>query len=146
MIFSKATEYAIRALAYMARQPAEKLCALQDIAHHEGIPPDFLRKVLNELRRRRLLCSVKGIHGGYRLARSPKTVSLWEVFQLLEPHSPLDACVLGVGECGQGGSCCPLHYDWLKIRSELIHMLKSKTIHQIAANVSTRGVEGEELC
>jgi hypothetical protein len=46
MIFSKATGYGIRALAYLASHSETGLCGLQEIAEHEHIPPVYLRKVL----------------------------------------------------------------------------------------------------
>jgi Rrf2 family protein len=130
MIISKATGYGIRALAYLASQPRDRLCGLDEIATHEHIPPVFLRKVLGELRRHRLLKSVKGIHGGYGLAREPGSISLWEVVHTLDPEPDCDACVLGLGLCSQENACS-LHSDWQKIREAWIILLKSKTISEI---------------
>ncbi|MFY9610200.1 MAG: Rrf2 family transcriptional regulator [Blastocatellia bacterium] len=141
MIFSKATGYGIRALAYLARNPDRGLCGLQEIAEHERIPPVYLRKVLGELRRHRLLYSVKGIHGGYRLARPPQTITLWEVFRVLEPDPYVDACILGCGQCDPESSCA-LHEDWQKVRKDLVGLLQTKTISEVAASVSTRKQTG----
>ncbi|HMX29573.1 MAG TPA: Rrf2 family transcriptional regulator [Blastocatellia bacterium] len=69
MIFSKATGYGIRALAYLAKHAGENPCGLREIAEAEQIPPLYLSKVLGDLRRQRLVRSTKGIHGGYVLAR-----------------------------------------------------------------------------
>ena len=134
MIFSKATGYGIRALAYLAGHTESGLCGLQEIAKHEQIPAVYLRKVLGELRRHRLLRSVKGIHGGYELARPAGTITLWEVFQVLEPDPYLDACVLGRGQCDPESSCA-LHEDWQGVRDDLVRMLQSKTISGLAASV-----------
>lgn len=141
MIFSKATGYGIRALAYLARHPDSGLCGLQEIAEHEHIPPVYLRKVLGELRRHRLLRSVKGIHGGYELARPAETITLWAVFQVLEPDPYLDACILGRGQCDPQSSCA-LHEDWQNVRSGLVGMMQTKTISEVAASVSTHEQAG----
>lgn len=135
MIFSKATGYGIRALAYLARHPDTGLCGLQEIADHEHIPPVYLRKLLGELRRHRLLNSVKGIHGGYELARSPENITLWEVFRVLEPDPYLDACILGRGQCNHEKSCS-LHDDWQKVKNELVQLMQTKTISEIAASMA----------
>ncbi|HSE97450.1 MAG TPA: Rrf2 family transcriptional regulator [Blastocatellia bacterium] len=132
MFFSKATGYGIRALAYLARQTEPGLCGLQEIAEHEKIPPVYLRKVLGELRRHRLLRSAKGIHGGYELARLPQTITLWEVFRVLEPDPYLDMCIMGRGQCN-GESSCALHEDWQKVREEFVGLLSRKTISEVAA-------------
>lgn len=141
MIFSKATGYGIRALAYLAKHPESGLCGLQEIAEHEHIPPVYLRKVLGELRRHRLLRSVKGIHGGYELARPPQTITLWEVFRVLEPDPYLDACILGCGQCDPESSCA-LHEDWQEVRKDLVSLLETKTISEVAASVSTHNQAG----
>lgn len=131
MILSKATGYGIRALAYLANRPKDRLCGLQEIAAHEKLPPVFLRKVLGELRRHRLLRSVKGIHGGYELARPAEEITLWEVFRLLEPDPDLDLCILKHGTCRPDFEC-PLHDDWQKILQDLLGLLQGKTIAQVA--------------
>jgi len=135
MMFSKTTSYGIRALAYIARQPEHRLCGLQEIAAHEDIPPAYLRKVLGELRRHRLLRSVKGIHGGYELGRAPETITLWDVFKVLEPDPYMDMCILGNTVCAPESSCA-FHEDWQRVRKELVLLLQTRTISEAAVSVS----------
>ena len=135
MIFSKATGYGIRALAYMASQPEHGLFGLQEIAEHEDIPAAYLRKVLGELRRHRLLRSTKGIHGGYELGRAPEAITLWEVFSLLEADPYLDVCILGNKVCSPESSCA-FHEDWQRVRKELVALLQNRTIAEAAAQIS----------
>ena len=134
-MFSKATGYGVRALAYIASQPEHRLCGLQEIAEHENIPPAYLRKVLGELRRHRLLKSVKGIHGGYELGRSPAEITLWEVFRVLEPDPFMDMCILGDKVCGPEHSCA-FHEDWQRVREGLVSLLETRTISEAAAEIS----------
>jgi Rrf2 family protein len=132
MVFSKTTGYGIRALAYLASQPKDSPRGLHEIAQHERIPPVYLRKVLGELRRHRLLRSLKGIRGGYELARPAGDITLLDVFRVLEPDPYLDTCILGHGPCN-AESACPLHEDWLQVRTEMVRLLENKTIAEIAA-------------
>ena len=119
----------------MASQPEHGLFGLQEIAEHEDIPPAYLRKVLGELRRHRFLRSVKGIHGGYELGRAPETITLWEVFSLLEPDPYMDMCILGNKICSPESSCA-FHDDWQKVRKELVALLQNRTIAEAAAQIS----------
>lgn len=135
MIFSKATGYGIRALAYMASQPEHGLFGLQEIAEHEEIPPAYLRKVLGELRRHRFLRSAKGIHGGYELGRPPEAITLWEVFSLLEADPYMDMCILGNKVCSPESSCA-FHDDWQRVRKDLVTLLQTRTIAEAAAAIS----------
>src|SRR5262252_7346548 len=134
MILSKATSYGIRALAYIASQTEPRLLGLQEIASHEDIPPAYLRKILGELRRHRLLRSVKGIHGGYELGRPAEEITLWEVFRVLEPDPYMDTCILGNKVCSPEAACA-FHDDWQKLRKELIAMLETRTISEAAAEI-----------
>ncbi len=137
MILSKTTGYGVMALAYLAGKDASIVCGLQEIAETECIPPIYLRKILGELRRHRLLRSIKGIHGGYSLARPPGTITVWEVNQILAPDPYLDDCLLGFGLCKEGDQCV-LHEQWQKIRRSYVDLLQTTTIGQIAEAVQRR--------
>lgn len=130
MILGKGTGYGIRAMAYIARQNG-RLCSLQEIALTERIPPVFLRKVLGELRRRRMLYSVKGLHGGYGFSRQPESVSLWDVIRVLDPDPELDTCVLG---CDGDAPPCGLHEDWQRLRGEIVALLHETMISDLAGS------------
>lgn len=129
MIFSKATIYGIRALARLAAQPVGSCCGLREIAAAEHLPPDYLRKVLGELRRHHLIRTTRGIHGGYALAGNPNHTTLWDVYQLFEPE--LESCLLGHERC-EAQSDCPLYEDWQQVRGKLMALLQNKTISQLA--------------
>jgi Rrf2 family protein len=134
MLFSKATGYGIRALAFMASQPEHGLFGLQEIAEHEQIPPAYLRKILGELRRHRFLRSVKGIHGGYELGRPPEAITLWDIFRLLEADPYMDMCILGNRLCSPEVSCA-FHEDWQGVREDLVALLQNRTIAEAAAEI-----------
>ncbi len=134
MILSKTTGYGVMALAYLAGKEASMVCGLQEIAETECIPPIYLRKILGELRRHRLLRSIKGIHGGYSLARGPETISVWEVNRILAPDPYLDECLLGFELC-KTADACVLHDRWQRIRKDYVELLETTTIAQIARSI-----------
>ena len=131
MLFSKTTGYAIRALVYLARQEDSCLCGLQEIAKEENIPSAYLGKILGDLRKHRLLRSVKGINGGYELSKSSKSITLWDVVFIMDPLTNCERCILGLSTCDDKNPCA-LHSSWLPIKDALITMLQTKTIAQIA--------------
>jgi DNA-binding IscR family transcriptional regulator len=51
---------------------------------------------------------------------------------VLEPDPYLDACILGRGQCNHESSCS-LHDDWQKIKTELVQLMQTKSISEIAA-------------
>lgn len=131
MLFSKTTGYGIRALVYLAKQSESQLCGLQEIAENEKIPSAYLGKILGDLRKHQLLRSVKGIHGGYELAQAPDSITLWDVYQILDPLIDCDQCILGLEHC-EDKCPCALHHAWMPIKDDFVHLLRTKTIAQIS--------------
>jgi Rrf2 family protein len=83
--FTRAASYAVHALVYMANQKQQsKPVASHHIAEARGIPERFLLKVLKPLVSTRVLLSIKGPNGGYRLARPANEISLLEVLEAVE--------------------------------------------------------------
>ncbi len=85
MRMTRAASYAIHALSFMAgqKQP-NKPVASHHVAQARGIPERFLLKVLKPLVSARILYSIKGPNGGYRLARTPNEISLLEVVEAVD--------------------------------------------------------------
>src|SRR5947209_2954107 len=76
MKLTRASSYAIHALVFMAAQKKNRPVASHHIAKARGIPERFLLKVLKPLVSARVLHSINGPNGGYRLARAPNEISL----------------------------------------------------------------------
>ena len=93
MRLTRASSYALHALVFMAAQKQNRPTPSHLIAQARGIPERFLLKVLKPLVAARVLVSIKGPNGGYRLARSPSSVTLLEVIEAADGpvrgHSPL---------------------------------------------------------
>jgi Rrf2 family protein len=85
MKLTRASSYALHAVAYMAAQKhPDKPVASHLIAQARGIPERFLLKVLKPLVSARVLLSIKGPNGGYRLARKPDDISMLEVLEAVD--------------------------------------------------------------
>lgn len=130
LLFSRACSYAIRALTYLATQPAGKLSGTRDISGHEGIPHSFLCKVLLQARRKHLLRSHKGIGGGYELALPAQEISLLMIVRSIDEDVGFDNCLLENRACLQGIQC-PLHEPWRAIREQLVDFLERSTLAEL---------------
>jgi Rrf2 family protein len=85
MKLTRASSYAIHAVAFMAQQKSnEKPMASHNIAAARTIPERFLLKVLKPLVSARVLLSVKGPNGGYRLAKPADKISLLEIVEAVD--------------------------------------------------------------
>jgi Rrf2 family protein len=85
MKLTHAASYAVHALVFMAGQKNQgRPVASHHIAQARGIPERFLLKILKPLVSVRLLTSVKGPNGGYRLARPASDITLLEVLEAVD--------------------------------------------------------------
>jgi Rrf2 family protein len=84
MKLTRASSYALHAVTFMAVQKHDHPIASHHIAQARDIPERFLLKVLKPLVSARVLHSVKGPNGGYRLARSPNAITLLEVLEAVD--------------------------------------------------------------
>jgi Rrf2 family nitric oxide-sensitive transcriptional repressor len=105
-MISQTTEYALRAVVWLAANP-EKALTAQQIAEATRVPAGYLAKVLQGLSRAGLLHSQRGLGGGFTLARSPAALTMWEVVQAVDPLRRIKSCPLGFEAHGE--QLCPLH-------------------------------------
>ena len=84
MKMTRASSYALHAVAYMATQKTDKPVASHHIAQARGIPERFLLKVLKPLVSARVLLSIKGPNGGYRLARPASEITMLEILEAVD--------------------------------------------------------------
>src|SRR3989441_11146750 len=84
MKLTRASSYAIHALVYMAALKKNRPVASHHIAKARGIPERFLLKVLKPLVSARILLSIKGPNGGYRLAKAPNEITLLDVLEAVD--------------------------------------------------------------
>jgi len=79
-----ASSYALHAVVYMAQQKNDRPVASHKIAQERGIHARFLLKVLKPLVSARVLTSVKGPNGGYKLARHATDISVLEIVEAVD--------------------------------------------------------------
>lgn len=99
MQVTRAGEYGIIGLLYLARQPAERPVMVDSISEAEGIPKSFLAKIFQSLVKGGLVQSVRGAHGGFKLARPPGEITVLQVLNCVETGFALQKCVTANPEC-----------------------------------------------
>lgn len=81
--------YALQAMMMLARHYQQGAIKIREIAYEEGLPEKFLELILLEMKNARLVESVRGAKGGYRLRRDPSEIPLSEVIRLIDgPLAP----------------------------------------------------------
>jgi len=81
--------YALQAMMMLARHYNQGAIRIRDIAYEEALPEKFLELILLELKNARMVESVRGAKGGYRLRRQPSEIHLSEIIRLIDgPLAP----------------------------------------------------------
>lgn len=80
---------------------------LMSVAEVTRVPTGYLSKVLQALTRAGLVNSLRGIRGGFCLARPAGDISLYEVVQAVDPLQRIMSCPLSLASHQQ--ALCPLH-------------------------------------
>jgi Rrf2 family protein len=134
MIYSKSSEYAIRAAVHLAQLPDADYAMAKEIAQQEEIPAPFLAKILQELARKGVLQSVKGPSGGFRLSRKPSELRLLDIVAAIDGLSQYNRCAGGYGECS-AKTACPLHDSWMALHSRIMEYLERNTIGGLVKSI-----------
>jgi Rrf2 family protein len=98
-----------------------------DIAENRHLSQPVVAKVLTHLSQAGIVHGSPGPGGGYWLAHPPEEVTLFEVVSLFERLDENISCPFGPDYCGKGPHC-PIHFDLLKIREQLILFLQTTTL------------------
>ncbi|MGE4357189.1 MAG: Rrf2 family transcriptional regulator [Candidatus Omnitrophota bacterium] len=105
-LINRNTDYAIRALIWIAKKDKRsKLFSVSELNRCLKINKPFLRKILQVLVKKRILYSVKGVKGGFRLALSPEKISLLDLIKIFQGKIEFTRCLLNKKVCSCIRSC-----------------------------------------
>jgi Rrf2 family protein len=130
---SKKADYALIALRHLAVRPDAGSSSAREIAETYDIPLELLAKVLQRLVRARLLVSVQGTRGGYRLGRTPQAIPVADVIQVVDGPVTVTACSADDHRCDQYSKCSIRDPLW-KIRQRILDALTTVTVADLAAD------------
>jgi Rrf2 family protein len=124
---SKKADYALMAMKHLAARADQASCSAREIAESYEIPLELLAKVLQQLARARLLVSVQGTRGGYRLGRAAKTIPVADVIQAVDGPLTVTACSDDDQDCEQYSKCSIRDPLW-KIRGRIVELLTGVSV------------------
>lgn len=135
-MLSKKTQYAFKALTFMAEHKKEGPILIAEIASKKKIPLKFLENILLELKKAGLLDSKKGKGGGYFFNKEPHKIPLAMVMRLIEGPIALLPCVSlnfyeKCSDCNE--KKCGLNRVMIEVRDNTLKVLENKTVADLAA-------------
>lgn len=130
-MLSKKSQYAFRALTYLAEKYKEGPVLISDISKKKKIPLKFLENILLELKKADILGSKKGKGGGYFLKKDPSKVKMATVIRLVNGPIAMLPCVsLNFYErcknCDEEN--CGLHDVMIQVRDATLSILEQRVL------------------
>jgi Rrf2 family transcriptional regulator, cysteine metabolism repressor len=144
MLFSTKAEYGVRLMVELGRRAGDAApeeappVALASVAEAEMLPLSYLEHLVAKLRQGGLVTSVRGAHGGYRLARPADQIAMLEVVEALEGpiapmecfHSDREGRVLCSHEVDDGHSCAT-KLLWTRVQGGVTRALTGTTLAEL---------------
>jgi Rrf2 family cysteine metabolism transcriptional repressor len=141
MLFSTKAEYGVRLMVELGRRAGDtsvaeaEPVALSAVAEAEMLPLSYLEHLVAKLREAELVSSVRGAHGGYRLAREPAEIGMLEVVEALEgPITPMECFQVdreGRVLCSHesdGDRACATKLLWTRVQGGISKALTGTTL------------------
>jgi Rrf2 family protein len=139
-MFSKETEYALRALVYIrAQNNSGRRPGLTEIAVEIEAPHYFTAKILQRLVRNGAVNSLKGKGGGFYFDDDKSDITIKELVEMTGGSKIINGCGFGLKHCDEGNPC-PLHEKYAPIRDAINHLIDNETIGSLAARSTKRDV------
>jgi Rrf2 family cysteine metabolism transcriptional repressor len=144
MLFSTKAEYGVRLMVELGRRAGSESVAeappvaLSTVAETELLPLSYLEHLVAKLREAGLVSSVRGAHGGYRLARPTDEIAMLDVVQALEgPITPMECFELdreGRVLCSHetdGDQACATKLLWTRVQGGISKALAGTTLAEL---------------
>lgn len=136
-MFSKACEYAIRAIVFIATQTKnERKAGIKEICAEIDAPQHFTAKILQSLSRDGIISSQKGPSGGFYLNARQSRTKLIDVVHAVDGDKIFTGCGLGLLNCSDKKPCA-IHDQFKTVRDELLHMLSNTFLSQLAEEIES---------
>lgn len=138
MRLTRAGEYAVRCVLYLAGRPPGDVASRREVASAMDIPDSFLSKIAQQLAKAGIIEIIQGAKGGYRLLIPPENVTLLDVVETISGEIFLNDCLMRPGACSRS-PVCKVHQVWQKAREQLRATLRQATIDQLLGDEACGG-------
>ena len=135
MKLSTKGRYGLRAAVDLALFAKDEPISINTIAAREGLSESYLEQLFAKLKKAGIVKSIRGMNGGYQLARTPDSISVGDVLRALEGDMAVVDCPDNESECAKFGSCVT-KYVWKRINNSINETMDAMTLQEIVVNSS----------
>ena len=133
---AKLTDYAVVTLSAMVAREGTLMSAVQ-LAEITTLPEPTVSKVLKLLAKGGVINSVRGAHGGYRLAEMPEDITILEVIEAIEGPVALTACIDGSHDSCAIVNMCGTKGRWDLVNTAVKTALENVTLRDMTSRSVT---------
>ncbi|GMU22547.1 MAG: hypothetical protein AMXMBFR13_26320 [Phycisphaerae bacterium] len=131
-MLSKTAEYALRAVATIARVKEDRPILAKEIAAAGQIPNKYLSKVMRDLVHAGVLTSTRGIGGGFRLRRKAESIKLVDIIRPFDDVQAARRCPFGNAKCSDENPCS-MHEQWRPVAEAFRNLMERTSLAEIIA-------------
>ncbi|MBU1864099.1 MAG: Rrf2 family transcriptional regulator [Candidatus Omnitrophica bacterium] len=143
MRMTKACEYGLQGVLHLAMQPAGKTTLLSEISKERVIPYSFLGKIFRHLVKAGIVKSLRGVHGGFVLGRSPKKITMKDVVESVEGDIAFSNCSSNTNGC-ERIAYCSMATSWRKAHQRALEVLENVTFETLAREEKKKAIQGKK--
>jgi Rrf2 family protein len=130
MQFTKAEEYGIFGVMYLAAQPKGKITPLSEISENQHVPEKFLAKIFQSLTRSGIIRSHRGVKGGFTMGRAPDKITVKEIVESIQGPYYISKCLTEPIE-GQSPAMVSLRKLLERAQASLLKVFSSHTVKDL---------------
>jgi len=125
--------YALQAMMTLARRHGQGAIKIREIAAESDLPEKFLELILLELKNARIVDSVRGARGGYKLRRDPAEIPLSDIIRLMDgPLAPMGDAEQLRSLIAKDSDHRALYEVFLAVRDAAAKILENTSVADIA--------------
>ena len=132
MQFTKAEDYGLHGILYLAGQPAGKVTPLSEISESQQVPEKFLAKIFQNLSKSGLIKSHRGVKGGFSMNRPPEDVTVKEVLESIQGPYFIAKCLADETSCTKTDACS-VRSLLQKTQDRILEVFEGHTIADLIA-------------
>ena len=132
MKLSSKGRYAVMALADLAKFDPNEPVSLRDISLRQGISLLYLEQIFLKLKKNKIVNSVRGINGGYKLSKEPSKIKLSEIFYAVDEKIKTVKCNKHVKKgCNGKSAKCITHNLWDELELHITTFFERKYLSDL---------------
>jgi Rrf2 family protein len=139
---NRQTDYAIRVILSLAKQPPGTRMSTSKIRNEMLIPPALSQRIVAELAHGDFVLTFPGRDGGLQLARPADQINILQVVQHMQGPIDVSDCLTDGFDC-TFEEACPVRRVWARLQTLIWDELESQTFDQLALEATD--IEGISL-